>query len=331
MLKNLSLVIKANQDFVRHTGDDAKTNAPILSSLYDSISYTYIPLLRMIDNLSRDNVPCRFGLVIPPVLCNLLSDEVIQESYIEWLDKKIELGTKELARLSDDGKKTELCQLVVDEYVLLKDEFINRYEKNLIQVFSEYMNKGYIELLGTTGTDVFIPHFADLKEIISAQIECGLHAYKQYFGIVPDGFWLPGFGYTPGIEKLIKGFGYTYTILDSRSVLLLENMPSSGIFYPTRTDNSLVLFARDSRISEEVFGKEGYYKNSVYRNENRDIGFDLPLDQLVDFFGENDHRYATGYKYWNKTISQGEESLYNPKLAKEQSMKDAKAFVDKRL
>ena len=331
MLKNVSLIIKANQDFIRHTGDDAKHNAPILNSLYESISHTYIPLLRMIEKLSSDNVPCRFGLVLPPVLCNLLSDEDIQKNYVEWLNKKIELGGVELKRLSGDSVKTKLCQQIIDEYIKLREDFVVRYNSNLITFFSEYMTKGYIELLGTCGTDIYLPHYADMKEIVSAQVECGLHAYRQYFGTVPDGFWLPAFGYTPGIEKIIRAYGYTYTILDPRSVLLIEKTPESGIFYPTRTDNSLVIFARDSRINKELFGKEGVCKNSCYRNENRDIGFDLPMEQLKSYFEENDYRYTTGYKYWNKVISNSEESVYDPVAATKQAKKDAKDFVMARL
>lgn len=331
MLKNLSFVIKANQDFIRHTGDDANINAPLLNNLFDSVSHTYIPLLRMIERLSADNVPCRFGLVLPPVLCNLLSDEHIQELYIQWLDKKIELGNRELKRLIGDNAKINLCKQIINGYVMLKEEFTVHYGKNLIGAFAEFMNKGYIELLGTCGTDIFIPHYSDMKEVISAQIECGLHAYRQYFGIMPDGFWLPAFGYTPGVEKLIRAYGYTYTILDSRSVLLSETTPEGGVFYPSRTENSLVIFARDSRLNDEVFGKEGYCRNSCYRNENRDIGFDLPMEQLTSYFGENNCRYTTGYKYWNRLIDNSEASIYNPEQARKQAETDAKSFVSKRL
>ena len=108
-------------------------------------------------------------------------------------------------------------------------------------------------------------------------------------------------------------------------------MPKGGIFYPTRTDNSLVIFARDSRINEDVFGKEGYCRNSVYRNENRDIGFDLPMEQLTTFFGENNCRYATGFKYWNRCFDNTEQSVYKPEVAENQAKADAKAFVDARL
>jgi 1,4-alpha-glucan branching enzyme len=51
MQKILSIVIKASQDFIRHTDEDLKDNAPILNNFYESISNVYIPLLRMIEKL----------------------------------------------------------------------------------------------------------------------------------------------------------------------------------------------------------------------------------------------------------------------------------------
>jgi 1,4-alpha-glucan branching enzyme len=70
-------------------------------------------------------------------------------------------------------------------------DFQEKYECNLIKKFSEYQQKGFIEILATCGTDVYLPHYMDMKEIVSAQIETGLQAYRRYFGAVPEGFWIP--------------------------------------------------------------------------------------------------------------------------------------------
>ena len=48
MQKNLSLIIKAHQEFIRHNEADKKINAPILNIFYEKISTIYIPLLRML-------------------------------------------------------------------------------------------------------------------------------------------------------------------------------------------------------------------------------------------------------------------------------------------
>lgn len=331
MNKNLTLIIKASQDFIRHTEDDVKTNAPLLNSLYESISNIYIPLLQMVEKLEAENVPCRFGIVLPPLLCNMLCDQVIQDLYVEYLDKRNDLGKKELKRNSADKEITSLITIEMNKNDELKELFIEKYNKNLINVFSDYAHNGYIEILGTCGTDIFMPHFSDMKEVISAQIECGLHSYRQFFGSVPEGFWLPDFGYFPGVEKIIRAYGYTYTVLDTRSVLLAEKIPDAGIFYPSRTDNSLVIFARDKQIDDELFGENGFVMNPVYRNQNRDIGFELPTKQLAPMVEEKSIRYSTGYKYWNRCFTNENNNIYDSETAKEQANKDAKTFIEKRV
>ena len=330
MQKFFSLIIKANQDFIRHTGEELKQNAPVLNSFYESISQVYIPLLDMIERLSEDQKNFRIGLVLPPLLCNMLSDETLQNNYLQWLDERVALGQAELKRNRNKGAPVKaLIEAQINENTRLKKVFQEKYDCKLIPAFSDYMNKGYLELLGTCGTDIFLPHYADMREIISAQIECGLHAYRQFFGIVPEGFWLPELGYAPGIEKLIRAYGYTYTILDSRSVLFAENLPQAGIFYPARTDNSLVIFARNHAMDMELFGEDGIIYSSEYRNQNRDIGYELTMDQLSSVMEKSGIRYSTGYKYWNRNFSE-DNTLYNPQAAKSQLEKDADTFVAKR-
>ncbi len=330
MQKILSLVIKASQDFIRHTGDDLKNNAPVLNNFFESISNVYIPLLRMIENLEADKIKYRFSIVLPPVLCNMLSDASLQDEYINWLEKRNAFGKAELRRNKADEKLCAIINDTIENNKNLIADFTEKYNKNLIPVFAEYMTKGYIELLGTCGTDIFMPHYADMKEIISAQIESGLHAYRQYFGIMPEGFWLPAMGYAPGIEKLIRAYGYTYTILDSRSILFSESVPKAGIFYPSRTDNSLVIFARNRVIDSELFGENGIIYSDCYRNQNRDVGYELPMDKLSSLIDKDGIRYSTGYKYWNRCFKDP-GCLYNKECAETQLEKDSTAFVEKRL
>lgn len=330
MEKKLSIIIKATQDYIRHFGDFEKSNAIVLNIFFDTISDVYIPLLRMVSRLEEDGVPGSFGLVLPPLLCNLFADSDIQNMYIMNLEKRIALGHKELERVENEHIKENIHETIA-KYELLKKDFIERYNRDLISAFIECMKKGRIELLGTCGTDLFMPHYADLKEIVSAQIESGLHAYRQFFGTVPDGFWLPAFGYMNGVEKLIKAYGYSYTVLDARSVLFSENCPESGIFYPVRTENSLVVLPRDSRLPSQINGENGIAKNQVYRNENRDIGYDLTPVQLEPVIEIGSVRYATGYKYWNRCFEDSDKAVYNRKNALEQARTDAEKFVSEKL
>ena len=258
MLKNLSFIIKTSQDFIRTNEDNPPECDKIkLNSFFEAISDSYIPLLQMFERLQNDNVAFKIGLVLPPVLCSMLEDEKIQQLYVDFLDKRIALGKKELNRCKDNSAALELATAALEKNKELKKTFSDLYNKNILAQFVKFQKSGLIEILGTCATDIFMPYYADLPEAISAQIEMGLQSYKKCFGELPEGFYLPEFGYTPGIEKLIRAYGYSYTILHNRSILLTDNPPANGIFYPVRIENSLVAFTADTFIQDQIFAEDG--------------------------------------------------------------------------
>ena len=331
MTKNLVFIIKTYQDYIRtNDGEICPQDRSKLNSLFEAVSDSYIPLLNMFARLENDGVDFKLGLVLPPVLCIMLENPDVQRLYKDFLDKRIALGKKELNRCKDNPKALEIITRTIEKNKALKKDFTDKYSSNIIKAFAEYQKKGVIELLATCATDIFMPHYADLPEAISAQIEIGLQAYKRSFGEIPEGFFIPEFGYTPGVEKIIRSYGYSYTILHARSVLLTDNLPSNGIFYPVRTDNSLVVFTADPQIKERLYGEEGYACASVYRNENRDIGFELEPKRLTPVLEEKSARYSTGYKYWKKDFNEDSAVSYSYEEAEKQAKKDAKAFVSEK-
>ena len=332
MLKNLAFIIKTSQDFIRTNEENTPECDKLkLNSLFEAISDSYIPMLQMFERLKNDRVTFKVGLVIPPVLCSMLVDEKIQELYVSFLDKRIALGKKEVNRSKDNPKAAEIATATIERNKELKKLFTDTYKRNLVAKIAEFQKLGFVEILGTCATDIFMPFYADLPEAISAQIEMGLQSYKKYFGELPEGFYLPELGYTPGIEKLIRAYGYSYTILHSRSILLTDNPPVNGIFYPVRTDNSLVAFTADPYIDEQIFSEDGWCSNSVYRNENRDIGFELELKKLTPIMEEKSARCSTGYKYWKKDFNDDSSVSYDFNAAKEQAQTDADDFIQKRV
>ncbi|MBR4180332.1 MAG: DUF1957 domain-containing protein [Treponema sp.] len=330
MEKKLAIIIKTYQDFIRTADENTVLhNRARLNAFFDAISDSYIPLLNMLGRLEQAGTEYKLGLVVPPVLCAMLDNPKIQELYLEYLDKRVALGKKESNRNKNSPHAQALVKSISEKYAALKKDFSDKYKCNLVKAFAEFQNKGLIEILGTCATDIFMPHYAGLEEAISAQIEMGLQSYKKYFGEVPDGFFIPELGYTPGIEKLIRAYGYTYTILHARSMLLTDTLPVNGIFSPVRIETSLVSFTADPALSEQLTGENGYCQNSVYRNENRDIGFELDLKKLTPVLEENTARYSTGYKYWKKDFSEEADISYNPQEAADQAQKDALDFVQK--
>ncbi len=338
--KNLILVLTSNQEYIKHTDEQKqKKFAPEINSFFDSISNIYLPLLKMFENLERDNVDFKLSLVLSPTTCTLLADSEVQKQYLDWLDKKLELGKKEFVRCKDNALLLNNAKFTFEKYQEDKIQFI-KYEQNLLKKFKEYQKKDYIELLATCGTSIFMPFYTDLPEILNAQVETGINAYKYFFNEVPDGFYLPELGYASGIEEILYSYGINYTILDSRSFLFSEVEPKNGIFTPARFENSLAVFGRDFRVDSELFGEEGYCQNPIYKNSKEDIGFYNDFNDLTPCISENSQRFKTGFSYWNKNSididdfieSQNDTDLiYDGEKAFNQVKADAEDFVNKKM
>lgn len=333
--KKLIFVLNCSQDYIKHTGEDEEKYAAERSILFESISNTYIPLVRMLEAFCREELSVKIGLVLNPVLCTLLEDTVIQEQYLEWLDKKIDFGKEEIKRCSFSEKLSEQAKRCLEKSENDKALFLE-YKCRLVKKFSELSKKGYLELIATCGTDIFLPYYNDMPEIINAQVEAGIFAFRSFFGNVPDGFWLPELGYYNGVEKILRAYGINYTILDSRSFLFSEIEPKKGLFGPARFANALVAFCNDPETDRQIYGDDGYSKNENYLETERDIGFTLKSETLESFVKAGNSRYAIGYKYWNKASADEEnlaspddcENIYDVSLALDQVKKDAEDFVE---
>ena len=326
---NLALVIYASHAYLRNTAEATDFSAQN-DILFSAISQTYLPLLDMLSRLEADGVNCRIGLVLPPTLCTLLDDPQVQKQYIDSLDRRIALGEAEVKRLSKKPELRALAELCRAKALKDKTDFVETYNQNLVDAFKKWAKKGFIELIATSATCAFLPHYADLTEALNAQIETGLYAQRQFFGESGDGFFLPYEGYASGVEKVLRSYGVNYTILDARSLLFSESEIETGIFAPVRTNHSLVLLASDNRCLDQIAGEEGYAVNEVYRAQHLDIGFDLDAKALSSFSGTESNRVQTLFKYWSNASDGENRVLYNVEEAKTQLVHDAEDFVHSR-
>ena len=54
MQKKISFILKASQEFFRHTEEEKKINAPLINKFFESISNVYIPLLNMLERFETE-------------------------------------------------------------------------------------------------------------------------------------------------------------------------------------------------------------------------------------------------------------------------------------
>lgn len=331
MMKNknkhsLALCITLHQPHFSATGKNIPDTWN--STLFPAMTDTYIPLLQMFDRITAENIPFRINLLITPTLCSLLDDYIVQEQYTQWLENLITLGENELVRTKDDTPLYNLVESYLENLTQIHSYFVGTCQGSILPKFAEYAKSGNIELMATTVEQCYLPHYINLNEVVDAQIEAGMISHRNFFGLVPDGFWLPSMGYADGLAVNIHKYGFNYTILDTHGFLFANPPPQAGIFSPLRCKNTLAVFARDYSSWTELFGAKGFMHNSAYRNQNRDIGFELPEADLHLLLKKDQARYATGFKYWAQKKA---AILYNINAAQKQIELDATTFVDEKL
>ncbi len=325
--KRLILVITAEQAYIRRPNSEDTFSAPN-DILFSAITDTYIPLVAMMERLENENVPFKINLVLSPLLCELLEDPAIQEQYQVNLEKRIAIGKEELKRNSEDGEVLSLVQSTLEALETKLDLFVNTYQKRLIKRIRGLVSRGIIEIIPTAATYAYLPHYSDFTEALNAQIETGLHSARTFFGETGDGFYLPYLGWSSGFDKVLRPYGINYTIVDTKAILFSETPSEKGIFCPSRTNNSLVLFGRDPDTPHDLKGEDGYIQNPVYLSVERDVGFELPGEILQSILENHGTRVQTGFKYWAKSEDSEDQVLYNPSEAARQVELDALDFFE---
>jgi 1,4-alpha-glucan branching enzyme len=340
------LVLNAHLPFVREyrSGEDVllpdftgNGDIPVSASLqagsaeegwfFEALSETYLPLLGVFDRLEADHIPFRMGICLSPLLCQMLGDDLMLKKYLAYTDRQIEFGKKEVERAAGNEALQRLAKRYYDAAVDRRIVFTGRYDGNLLRVFDRYHRKGKIEILGTSATHAFLPFLYPYPESIQAQMETAISFYRHRFGRLPQGFWLPELGWTSELDTCLRAYNFSYTITDSHGFVFGKSAPKRGTFYPVRTPGGVFVLGRDFYAAGELAGIQA---EGPYRDNSRDVGYELPPDDMGPFLSAEGERRQTGFKYWQQTAARGQSVLYDPEAAGGKVLEHARVFIEKR-
>jgi 1,4-alpha-glucan branching enzyme len=333
----ISLIFEAHLPFVReYRKDDDLSQAGEEDRFLQFVSETLIPLLEVLHKLENDNIPFRLAIAVSPILCHMLNDEHLQKKYLHYIDKQIEFGRQELERTAGNDVLNKLVKNYYNKIVDRRIAYTERYDKNLLKAIDYFRRKGKIEILASCATHAFLPFISHNHESLQAQMEVPIQAYRRHFGGTPQGFWLPSLGWTPELESFLTAYNYTFTILDTHGLLFGNPTPEKGCFYPIKTPAGTFILGRDRYAIREI---RKIAADELYRNNDRDAGYELPVEIISPFLSTEGERHRTGYNYWSnmangKTNSQAEienESginIYNPQAASKRVIEHAKTFLE---
>ena len=151
---HFALILHAHLPFVRHPEHEHFLEE---EWLFEAITETYIPLLRMMQRLVDDSVPFKLTMSITPTLCAMLQDQLLCERYVRHLDLLIDLAARERKR---NRKHPQLCELA-EFYIGLFSEarrlFVDEWKCDLLSVVRELRQTGALEIIASAATHGLLP------------------------------------------------------------------------------------------------------------------------------------------------------------------------------
>jgi 1,4-alpha-glucan branching enzyme len=320
-----ALILHAHLPFVRHPEHEHFLEE---EWLFEAITETYIPLLRMMHRLTEDRVPFKLTMSITPTLCTMLQDQLLCERYVRHLDLLLDLAAREQRRNRRDPQLCDLAEFYIDLFSETRRYYVDEWKCDLLSVFRELLQAGALEIIASAATHGLLPIIQQQSaRAARAQVLIGRDVYVELFGGEPAGFWLPECAYAPGLESILREANLRWFVVDAHGLLFGNPRPCCSIYAPCYTPAGPAGFARDPEASRRVWSAhEGYPGDPAYRDFYRDIGFDLPMEHLGS--AARGTRKFSGVKYHRITGRGEEKQLYDRTAAENMAAQHAIHFLD---
>lgn len=325
----LALILHAHLPYVRHPEHERFLEE---SWLYEAITETYLPLVRVARGWQRDGLAARLTLTLSPTLCAMLQDPLLGLRYARNLDALIELAERETYRTQWEPGLRELATFYHQRFLELRTTW-QSCQGNLVGAFRELQDAGLLEIITTAATHGLLPLLGGHPSSVRGQILTARDDYRRCFGRDPRGLWLPECAYSAGIENTLQEAGIRWFIVDTHGLLNATPRPRFGVFAPIFTRNGLAAFGRDLESAKQVWSRQaGYPGDGRYRDFYRDIGFDLELDYVRSALPTPDLRGFTGIKYHRiATHASGDKQIYSRAEAWRAADEHAGHFLQSRI
>ncbi|TGN11749.1 glycoside hydrolase family 57 protein [Leptospira ilyithenensis] len=325
----LLLMLHAHLPFVRHPGYDL----PFIEEnwLNEAILETYIPLIRVFQNLKKENVPFRITMSFTPTLSSMLVDEYLQNQFRKYIKNLISLAKEEKKRTKFDPHLNYLS----DYYLSHFEDSLSVFEEtkgDLTKQFLPFVESGHLEIITSPATHGFLPFYQSEPSIIRSQLRNGRRTFRKIWGRDPKGIWLSECGYYPGLEDDLDKEGFRYFFVDTHGINHASPRPMFGVYSPVEVGYGVFAFGRDKESSRQVWSSiDGYPGDFHYREYYRDIGHDLDYNYMEPFLNSNGIRINTGIKYHKITGKTAHKEYYRPLEAMEICGNHAEDFLRNRI
>jgi 1,4-alpha-glucan branching enzyme len=325
--------------------------------LYEAAAETYLPILRVCEELEQQGIALKANVNLSPILLEQLAHPRFKEGFTEYVLQKIDAAKKDEI---DFGHRSETHYVEVaqfwNKYYTRAREHFERLGKDIIGAFKKFYDSGAIEIITCGATHGYFP-LLGTDSAIRAQVRMGVQTHKRFFGRKPRGIWLPECGYRPAGEwQYPVPVDGTHKMQRVGVEQILAENEIEFFFVDTHLVESNVSFtpyevmAGDVPVAAEVNGDghaslyRPYYADTPYRDRAKVAFFARdPRTGIQVWSGEHGYpgeaeyldfhkkRWPGGHRYWQVThpkIDLGAKTAYFPERALARTRIHAQHFSD---
>ncbi len=241
---------------------------------FQALSESYLPLLESLTSALRQGARPRLTMSLSPTLLSLLSDPVLQERFEPWIEQRCLL--LERCAPEEQGAAAELHA----HFQRQLDGF-RRHQGEVLRGFQELLQAGVLDLITCSATHGYLPLLRDPAQAVHGQLRTAVREHERLLGGAPQGIWLPECAFYEGLDAALAQVGLRYAVLDAHGLLHGLPRPRYGVYAPICSSASVAFFGRDSEATLPVWSaSDGYPGDAAYREFHRDIGWELPEQEL---------------------------------------------------
>ncbi|RMG45399.1 MAG: DUF1957 domain-containing protein [Acidobacteria bacterium] len=298
--------------------------------LFEAVFECYLPLVEALRALERDGVPVRLTVDVSPTLAAMLEDPLLRGRTAEFGARLLRLCRQEEERTRGDRAFSDVVAFYRKRLTRLLDLY-ERLGRDLNGELARLERAGLLELATCAATHPILPSLLDRPELARGQIRTAVREHERIFGRRPRGIWLPECAYAPPLDRYLAEADLRWFAVDAHGLLSASPSPRYGIYAPCWTEHGVAVFARDVASAREVWSARGGYPGDpVYREFYRDVGWDLPFEQIAPFIDPSGQRMFTGLKYYRITGETEAKEPYDPRAARARALEHGDHFVARR-
>src|SRR5690606_26032095 len=144
-----------------------------------------LPLLDVFEDLASRGVHFRVTMSLSPPLLSMMTDPLLQQRYVRYLDERLEALAGERRRTAGDPYFYPVVEYYTVRHEHLRRRFVEHHRLDVTHAFRRLLDGGQLDILTCTATHGYLPLLAASPESLYAQLAMAVRTHRRILGRHP--------------------------------------------------------------------------------------------------------------------------------------------------